>query len=261
MIINTLLFNDEFDMLSIFLEISSSYTDKWIILEGNKTFSGKSKDYNLKNNFHKVKKYQDKIILMNLEIPQNYKDWKCDNFSRISLQNEIDKFSSEDIFIHGDVDEILNPLKIKELISCMEEHNKPVATVLDMYIYKFDQKTNRKWQGPVIAKKKMFINPQQLIKGDQPKKKNRSHCVGFDQPAGWHWTWIGDDKRILSKVESCIESQTRNPVEVLEAFKRLDAASAINHKCATTYDPNPQYPAVVLEVIEKYPYWTKLKKN
>ena len=73
------------------LEISNSYVDKWIILEGNKTFSGKPKKFNLKNNLHQFEKFKDKIILMNLEIPEGYKDWKCDNYSRISIQEEINK--------------------------------------------------------------------------------------------------------------------------------------------------------------------------
>jgi beta-1,4-mannosyl-glycoprotein beta-1,4-N-acetylglucosaminyltransferase len=261
MIISTFLFNDEFDMLSIFLEISNSYVDKWIILEGNKTFSGKHKKYNLKNNLHQFEKFKNKIILMNLEIPDGYKDWNCDNYSRISMQKEINKFHDNDIIIHGDVDEVLNPLEIPNIIEMMDKNDKPVALTIDMFIYKFDQRVMRKWKGPVLSRKRMFQNPQQLIKGDQQKRKNRNHCVHYDKPAGWHWTWIGNDERIKNKVESCIESKTRDPNQVLEAFKRLDAASAINHKCATTYDPNPQYPAVVLEVIKKYPYWTKLKKN
>ena len=40
MIIDTTLFNDEFDMLDIHLSISENYVDHWIILEANRTFSG-----------------------------------------------------------------------------------------------------------------------------------------------------------------------------------------------------------------------------
>ena len=41
MIIDTFMFNDEFEMLDIRLDISNNYVDKWIILEGNRTWSGK----------------------------------------------------------------------------------------------------------------------------------------------------------------------------------------------------------------------------
>ena len=43
MIVDTTLFNDEFDMLDIHLAITNHYVDRWIILEGNKTWSGISK--------------------------------------------------------------------------------------------------------------------------------------------------------------------------------------------------------------------------
>ena len=47
MIIDTFMFNDEFEMLDIRLDISNNYVDKWIILEGNRTWSGKEKPYHL----------------------------------------------------------------------------------------------------------------------------------------------------------------------------------------------------------------------
>ena len=41
MIIDTTLFNNEFDMLDIHLSISENYVDRWIILEANKTLNGR----------------------------------------------------------------------------------------------------------------------------------------------------------------------------------------------------------------------------
>jgi len=47
MIIDTLLFNNEFDMLDIHLAITDQYVDRWVVLEASRTFSGISKPYYL----------------------------------------------------------------------------------------------------------------------------------------------------------------------------------------------------------------------
>jgi hypothetical protein len=101
----------------------------------------------------------------------------------------------------------------------------------------------------------MFTTPHELYKGNSTKRKDRSHCVGFKEAVGWHWTWIGSDELVKNKVRSCIESQHRDPEQILEAFKRLDTISAINHKC-TTRTIDTAYPESVQNVLKNYPqYW------
>lgn len=255
MIIDTFMFNDEFDMLDIRLEITKNYVDRWIILEGNKTWSGIDKPFLLKEKIKKYnKKYQDRIDLITLDIPKDYKDWVCENFSRASLQQGIDKYNPDDIIIHSDLDEIINPEKIEILLAELESKNKPIGCQLEMYIYAFNLKTSRLWNGPVISKKHMFENPQKLYKGSQPKRKDRAHCFLHPDIVGWHWTWMGNDARIKNKVLSCIESQYRDPDQVLDAFKIGDTVSAINHKTATTRI-DPKYPTSVLDVLKQFPFW------
>lgn len=255
MIVDTFMFNDEFDMLDIRLALTQHYVDRWIILEGNRTWSGQEKSYNLSNNLDRYAQYQDRICVIKLDIPAGYVNWQCENHSRASLQQEINKLDAQDIVVHSDLDEIVNPEKMQHIIDYMDVHQRPVACVLDMYVYKFDQKMNRSWNGTVIARKCMFENPQQLYKGNNTKRKDRSHCVIFPETVGWHWTWIGNDNRIRSKVTSCIESQHRDPEQVLQAFKQLDTTAAINHKCQS-HSVAITYPDTVQNVLKQYPaYW------
>ena len=63
MIVDTFLFNNEFDMLDIHLEISKNYVDKWIVLEADRTLSGLKKEFHLQKNIQKYKeKYKDRLI-------------------------------------------------------------------------------------------------------------------------------------------------------------------------------------------------------
>jgi hypothetical protein len=54
-----------------------------------------------------------------LDIPANYVNWQCENHSRASLQQEINNLDAQDIVIHSDLDEIVNPEKIQHIIDYM----------------------------------------------------------------------------------------------------------------------------------------------
>ena len=53
MIIDTTLFNNEFDMLDIRLELTKHYVDQWIVCEGNRTMSGRPKPFYLSDNIER----------------------------------------------------------------------------------------------------------------------------------------------------------------------------------------------------------------
>lgn len=258
MVIDTFLFNDEFDMLDIHLAITDHYVDHWIVLEASRTFSGIPKPYNLTNNLARYQdKYKDRIQVVTLELNEDQTNLICETMMRQGLQPAIDRYSNQDIIIHGDLDEIVDPTKWSTIVDLMDANDRPVTCGFEMYMYRFDQKADRNWKGSVVARKRMFVTPHELYKGNSTKRKDRSHCVGLKEPVGWHWTWIGTDDLVRNKAISCIESQHRDPEQILQAFKRLDTISAINHKC-TTRTVDVMYPAPVQTVLTKYPqYWNR----
>ena len=256
MIIDTTLFNDEFDMLDIHLAITDHYVDRWIILEASRTFSGIPKPYNLANNLERYRsQYGDRIEVVTLELTADQTNLVCETMMRQGLQPALSKYGAEDIVIHGDLDEIINPDRWDQIVSSMNQHNQPVSCGFEMYFYLFDQQAERGWKGSVVARRSMFDTPHELYKGKNVKRKDRSHCVGLKEPVGWHWTWIGTDELVKNKARSCIESQHRDPEQILAAFKQRDTISAINHK-ATTHTVSTNYPDSVQQILKKYPqYW------
>ena len=256
MIIDTTLFNDEFDMLDIHLAITDHYVDRWIILEASRTFSGIPKPYNLANNLERYQaQYGNRIEVVTLELNEDQTNLVCETMMRQGLQPALSKYDAEDIVIHGDLDEIINPDRWDQIISLMNQHHQPVTCGFEMYFYLFDQQAERGWKGSVVARRSMFDTPHELYKGKNVKRKDRSHCVGLKEAVGWHWTWIGTDELVKNKARSCIESQHRDPDQILAAFKQRDTISAINHK-ATTHTVVTNYPDSVQQVLKKYPlYW------
>ena len=256
MIIDTLLFNNEFDMLDIHLAITDHYVDRWVILEASRTFSGIPKPYYLTDNFRKYQtRYSNRIQVVTLELTADQINLVCETMMRQAIAPALAACNAEDIVIHGDLDEIINPAHWAEIVATMDQHNRPVSCGFEMYMYKFDQRAERGWKGSVVARRRMFDTPHELYKGNSVKRKDRNHCIGLKIPVGWHWTWMGSDEMIRNKVVSCIETQHRDPEEMLQAFKRKDTIAAINHK-ATTHVVETQYPESVQAILKRYPgYW------
>lgn len=256
MVIDTLLFNNEFDMLDIHLAITDQFVDRWIILEASRAFSGIPKPYYLRDNLHRYQQqYGDRIQVVTLELTADQINLICETMMRQAIAPALAMCDPNDIVIHGDLDEIINPECWANIVAEMDLHDRPVSCGFDMYMYKFDQRAERGWKGSVVARRRMFDTPHELYKGASIKRKNRDHCVGLKMPVGWHWTWMGSDELIRNKVVSCIESQHRDPEQILQAFKQRDTISAINHK-ATTHVVEIRYPDAVQAVLKRYPsYW------
>jgi beta-1,4-mannosyl-glycoprotein beta-1,4-N-acetylglucosaminyltransferase len=262
MIIDTTLFNDEFDMLDIRLALTESWADRWIICEGNRTLSGHPKPYHLSDNLTRYDRYIDRMHIVKLDIPESWTNWDIENGQRAAIRDAYHDSADDDVIMHSDLDEILNPDRVPQILAYLDQHDQPVSCVLDFYLYRFDQRVDRGWKGTVVAKKRHFRDPAALYKGFDAgvgrarKRKNRDHCVAFPHRAGWHWGWMGDDQRILNKVRSCIETQFRDADTMLADFKRGDTTAAINYKCRTYHVTDPGYPDSVMQILRQYPYWT-----
>jgi beta-1,4-mannosyl-glycoprotein beta-1,4-N-acetylglucosaminyltransferase len=262
MIIDTTLFNNEFHMLDIRIELTKNWVDRWIVCEGNRTMSGKPKPYYLSENIQRYKHLGNRLQVIQLDIPETWSNWDIENGQRAALAPGYADADADDVVMHSDLDENLNPELVPEILKELEIQDRPITCTLEMYIYRFDQKLDRSWAGNVLAKKRHFDDPCHLYKGinagvgHAQKKKDRSHCSRYPKLAGWHWGWMGNDDIIKSKILSCIESQNKDTDQTLAYFHAGDTGNAINQKCVTTYVKDPGYPSVVEQVLRQYPFWT-----
>ena len=132
--------------------------DKWIVLEADRTLSGLKKEFHLQKNIQKYKeKYRDRFEVVSLELEPNHLHASYyEAGMRRGFKSSLDKLNSEDIVIHGDLDEIINPVKWDKIVDILILEDKPVSCAFEMFFYKFDQQADRNWKGSVVAKKKMF---------------------------------------------------------------------------------------------------------
>ena len=86
----------------------NDYVDKFVITEGDMTFSGLPKESHFLNNKERFAKWEDKIILNQINIPECESPWHREIYSRNAMVN-LDIFNDDDLIIMSDGDEIPNP--------------------------------------------------------------------------------------------------------------------------------------------------------
>jgi cellulose synthase/poly-beta-1,6-N-acetylglucosamine synthase-like glycosyltransferase len=151
LIYDTIIFNDEIDLLLLRLEILQNLVDGYIIVESRKTFTGNNKVLHFDLNKELFKKYQYKIthiildeLLYSGDDINTKQVWENEYYSRNAIANGLIKLNAtdEDVIILADVDEIPHPNAINTIISLYSNPDSSRKRIYKLYplnfMYKFD---------------------------------------------------------------------------------------------------------------------------
>ena len=92
------IFNNELDLLELRLNILDPYVDKFIITDGDTTFSGNPKESVYLKNKERFSKWEEKIIHNYIKIPQLPDTWAREIYSRNSPM-DLDIFEDDDLIL------------------------------------------------------------------------------------------------------------------------------------------------------------------
>ena len=246
------IFNHEIELLEIRLNILYKYVDKFVITEGDKTFSGLPKhSYYLKNK-KRFKKWEDKIIHNPIKIPDLKNPWKREFFSRNAMI-DLDIFEDKDLLIMSDSDEIPNPLIIKEAANVISSDSH-YTLEQSCYAYWINNLYSRKWYGSRIATYKYMKNKkaQDVREATEAEYELSGSKI---TNGGWHFTYLGDENYIRQKISSFCDRQFDIPeikdniAENLSKGKDVLNRSFINYERVDIDDSFPEY---LIKNQEKY---------
>ena len=199
MIYDTFPFNGEYDTLEIRFNILDKHVDKFVIVEGTETYSGKWKPlYWVERNKDRFEEWEDKVIFV---VVQGYRDVEIDNlvtdefnyampFFRAFYQKEclrkgLTDAKDDDIVYYGDVDEIWEPQWVDDKIYNLEQLN---------YCYYLNNRSSEKWIGTVVGK------------WGEMKQKTFKHWRATHTHVlpngGWHFTSMGGAEAVRHKLDS-----------------------------------------------------------
>jgi len=280
MIIDIFLFNNEIELLELRLRENWDLFDKFIIIEGNRTFQGKEKDSLLDKQIYKKrfewanKKIIRRTAYLNAD-PSN--QWENEIIQLDFMTKLIREYVSEDeenFFITGDCDEIVNKLAIKEIFK--NKINLPLVLFLNNYYYYFNGKfedIQRKIPGNIILKKEnLHSNNIYELRKNRISKVSKYTSTN-KIIAGWHFSFLGGADQIIKKIEEYSHSEYNNETfkNKLKIEKNIkDGEDIFNRtnghphflgkkgKIQIVYTPiDNSYPEYILKNISKYKKYIK----
>lgn len=212
-------FYNELDLLEIRLNELSDVVDYFVIAEAAMSHSGNPKDFTLLNNWDRFKPWHHKIRRIEVEkFPETSVSWVREKFQRDSLAQGLTDLEKDDLVIISDLDEIPRA-EIIDAIKTDENRYERYILQIPLFRYRFNF---LKYHTPVInnqiiiTRAHVFTNPE--------RERDYTHLwltqpndVVYIEHAGWHFSYLGDDKNAINKLQNFAHTEQNIP-EIIRPF-------------------------------------------
>lgn len=223
------------ELLKLRVNLLKDVVDKFIIVESDKTHSGKP----VERKFLEIANMQglpmEKIIYIEHHIPDQ-EDLVIEKIDKINAASNADnedslyarvrermqkdavmegmaQFSDNDVFIYGDADEIIKPENVKWVARMCVNHQDIILKIPLAYLQgRADLRAFNEDGSHVVWWKAMFFATKAQI---MKTSVNRIRCGAIDWPIrwpthnnkviqdmGWHFAWMGDEQTRKVKADS-----------------------------------------------------------
>jgi beta-1,4-mannosyl-glycoprotein beta-1,4-N-acetylglucosaminyltransferase len=239
-IIDCFIVNHELDLLKLRFNILNNVVDKFVVTEGNMTFSGKPKENHFIKNIKHFKEWENKIVYNPIQIPLDINDpWEREIFSRNSHVKMLKQFcSDEDLILLSDADEIPNP-KILKIAEQWYQKDKLFTFKMKMYYYFINNLAKDIWFGTRACSYSILKNT--TVDNLRETTEDITKITGdIINDGGWHFSYCGDTKYIKQKIESFCDLNFNND------FIKNNIANNIAHN-QDIFFRNLQYQTVLLD--------------
>lgn len=225
------------EMLELRYNIMKDYVDEFVICESNKTQSGNPIPFCLENTLKELNIPNDKIKIIHLNIPESEEldiqyidELNCyhgnsqninslrarcrERMQKDSLLLVKDLYDEDTIFIHSDIDEIINPEFLSWVIPIVKQSPDYLIKInlahlegrADLRVYYRDSDTPRPWGGMFICTQEHLCKatPTQLRSNalNPYPIGNIIHNGEEVKELGWHFSWMGSSDIRLIKSQA-----------------------------------------------------------
>ena len=242
-VIDCFTFYNELEILELrFLELYD-VVDRFIIVEADQTFSGNNKRFIFEENKWRFKKWLDKVIHVKISFPEAINDaWGRERYQRNSFMPSLYSIglSDEDAVFITDVDELLNPERVKYI---KENYDLKGLFKMEMDVYFgsfYNKLVSPRWYHPKVVN-------WGTLKSSSPEECRRNFNSQWWEKGGWHLTSFGGADRIIDKLESFSHQEFNTPEykdkeKIKESIK--NGGDIFGSRNYTTIDPenNPHLP-------------------
>lgn len=205
MIYDTFNFFNELEILEIRFNELNNFVDRFVIVESNLTFTGKTKPLYFENNKKYYSKFLKKVthIIVEDNPLVNNNPWILEMFQFNAITRGLKKCDKNDIILLSNVDEIpklnnfdINEIKKTDLIGFNQQTS---------YYYLNNVISNQNWIGTKALFYQNFSSFYDLyVIRHSPTTKNI-------KDGGWHFSYMGDPIKIQNKIFSFSHQEFNNP--------------------------------------------------
>ena len=221
------------------------------------TFSGLPKESHFLNNKERFAKWEDKIILNQINIPECESPWHREIYSRNAMIN-LDIFNDDDLIVMSDGDEIPNP-EILEQASEWVSDDTHFTFEQSCYAYWMNNLYSDKWFGTRAATYKYVNNTtvDDIREGTEDESKITGSII---TNGGWHFTYLGDESHIRQKINSFCDRHFDVPEVTENISNNLKSGKDVLNRHHITYqkvDLDDTFPQYIIDNQEKYAHLIK----
>ena len=251
-IFDCFIFNHEIELLEIRFNILNNYVDKFVITEGDLTFSGKPKKKYFLENRDKFSKWEDKIIHNEIQIPPLQSPWDREIYSRNSVMN-LDIFEDDDLVLTSDRDEIPNP-EVLKYASEWINHDTHFTFQQSGYHGYLNNLYTDVWFGTRAATYKYMKNTtvDNIREGTEDENKITGSII---TNAGWHFSYCGNEEHIKQKINSFCDRQFDVPGVVDKVMDNLKQGKDVLSRTNMNYQKvsiDESFPKYIIDNQQKY---------
>jgi len=194
-------------LLDIRLAELGDVVDRFVLIESNITFSGKSKPLYFSENMEKYKHLKDKIIPLVCHCDKPDSDrWQNERIQRISISDYLKTVCKpDDLIILTDADEIPS----KEAVMLTEINNISGKFLMKMYYYWFNCQKDEIWKWPSFCRYHHFVDA--FKSNAQSMRLSDSDALIHIENAGWHFSYIMPPEKIAEKLGAFSHSEYDKP--------------------------------------------------
>lgn len=249
-------FFNEYEVLELRLKELYDAVDYFVLVEANKTHSGKLKPWNFDAERDRYSKYLDKIIYVQVtDLPDYNKtkrrglvNWVPENHQRNCIGRGLKgRAERGDIIFISDCDEIWDKNSIEPYLGV---DGLVLFKQAKYYFYVNWLQADSPWPGSAMVKYGKFVSPQQV-------RDARCRARYVVERGGWHYSYQGGASKIHTKVQNIAET-----CQIVDSF---GDEQSIQHKLDNQIDPwgrdykpiiDMSYsPETINWFIEKYPHF------
>ena len=241
-------FYNEEEMLKLRLNELNDVVDYFFIVEADRTFTGKGKEFYI-DQYDWIKDFDHKIIRSFISL-YDYRNgdsaWEAEFAQRNSISEVANYADGMDVCIISDVDEIPRPDVLASSRICFDLET-PVQLDVDQYFWGFNWLTPAHCNNggrPVVCRVDdlKLYSPQEMRADSQMKRI---------PDAGWHFSFFMDLDYIVNKIESFAHTEYDS-----EEYKNL---KKIRYRIMNGIDPFDRFPLKYKEIDNTYPRYVKEK--